>query len=162
MQAVCSALLLRGQQRLLEVEKSSGLALDKLKPALLVLLQHSLVDAYKVTAEAGSRSASISHHVYRANVSSMLHITRSALASKQWQVQLNLKVQYRVVSGEVGRAGSRMCCDESRGILQTRARQSRVRPPKSPRCVLSHNFASCTLCLLSTQAYISRAVSMDA
>ncbi len=126
MQAACSALLLRGQQRLLEVEKSSGLALDKLKPALLVLLQHGLVDAYKVTAEAGSRSASKSHHVYRANVSSVLHIMRSAVASKEWQVQLNLKVQYRVVSVEIGRAGSRMCCDESRGILQTRASQSRV------------------------------------
>lgn len=75
-QAVCGGLLLRGQQRLTKLEKSSGLGGDKVKTALLVLLQHGLVNAYKATAEAGLRSAAAEHHVYRANLGAILHLMR--------------------------------------------------------------------------------------
>ncbi|KAK9834278.1 hypothetical protein WJX81_002845 [Elliptochloris bilobata] len=70
-EAAFAALLLRGQQRLPELEKSSGLSTDLLKKTVLVLMQHSLAIAYKVVPEAGPL-----HYIYRASVAEALHFMR--------------------------------------------------------------------------------------
>ena len=62
------------------MERTSGLALDKVKVALLVLIQQNAVDAYRVAPEAGPRTAPLAYFVYSANVGAVLKTMRRARA----------------------------------------------------------------------------------
>lgn len=77
-QAAYASLLLRGQQQLAELERSSGLTYQWTRKAALVLLQHNLAVAYKVVPETGPP-----HYMYRASVAAALHFMRCARHSRR-------------------------------------------------------------------------------
>ena len=82
-QAAYASLLLRGQQQLAELERSSGLTYQWTRKAALVLLQHNLAVAYKVAPETGPP-----HCIYRASVAAALHFMRCGRQS--WRCCLAL------------------------------------------------------------------------